>query len=766
MSTPTSTSALPQPTSASKKSAHSTNAAVTTPSTLGVSPAPRSVPSPAATRHTAKTPTSKNATGGTPMVAGLSQSGMSFSSPAGGTGPAPGGQGGIGTGLSMGSFGGTPNMGGLGGLGLGLEMGGTPGHGMSGQTPVGGVGMIPTMSELGLTISGGKRNEDEERRERMRRVLRSIGRAKGSVSEDGIVRIAKRIGLDNDIDKAPLTAEERARVVGNRTIALAGATSIIEVKMKNHRAEGVEVTFAMGEKEWETRGAKRVGKVLLEDLRAGDDDDGALIRSRLDAFAANLVRLARIDQISDGTGQGINCFEAIDGVHVCLSKLFEKEKEAVGGEGRKAERDTMCKRSGRPALHENGRIGMSLDYWTSSPLPPSAAENDDSRMDVDGQEGSDSDSEGPKPKLWSLRIDAGICSAAMFPSLRVSEDWLPSDLSLPSPSDLDQSLPWQDPPPTYITVKPNADSQAADSMALDGSQKLPDLRFVARLDPPLIVPYQTATNILASLGLSPPQTLLFQHFHALLLDLPTNALQAGFAETIEAEQSIFVPNGEDGEDGEDETRHQYLLDVAKPEWGLKLEELPFSHPRQLVDLLPTFRQWARVADLMNGCFGGNSASATAGLNAATFSSAMSLTDSGVGLEPDPDAMDLDDLLNSPAPPSPTPDPTPATATRPDERSAKVDCTTVSVELATSPHPSISFAFPLHDREKTAVVEVQVGINGNLEIGGCEVLAKGSGDEEEGAKGSLGEEKVKAAKALERCGDVGVWVEWLRGRMGN
>jgi hypothetical protein len=83
-----------------------------------------------------------------------------------------------------------------------------------------------------------------------------------------------------------------------------------------------------------------------------------------------------------------------------------------------------------------------------------------------------------------------------------------------------------------------------------------------------------------------------------------------------------------------------------------------------------------------------------------------------------------------------------------------DRVTVSVELATSPHPSISFAFSLPDGWKVGSVEVQVGVNGSIGIG------------EEDGLGCEGEEKEKVARALERCGgDVGVWVEWLRGRMG-
>ena len=103
------------------------------------------------------------------MVQNLSQTGMTVSS-------SPG--------AHNGSFG-TP-----GALGLGVDLGSTTPGQMSNL--LGGTAMMPTMSDLGLSSRSGKKNEDEERREKMRKVLKNIGKRKGRVSQEGIMRIGRR----------------------------------------------------------------------------------------------------------------------------------------------------------------------------------------------------------------------------------------------------------------------------------------------------------------------------------------------------------------------------------------------------------------------------------------------------------------------------------------------------------------------------------------------------------------------------------------------
>ena len=50
--------------------------------------------------------------------------------------------------------------------------------------------------------------------------------------------------------------------------------------------------------------------------------------------------------------------------------------------------------------------------------------------------------------------------------------------------------------------------------------------------------------------------------------------------------------------------HRYAINSAKADYGFQIDNLPFSHPRQLAELLPTLRQWASVGSLLRDIFVG------------------------------------------------------------------------------------------------------------------------------------------------------------------
>ena len=662
MATPTPTiPSLPShPSSASKRAAGH----VSTPSHLGFSPAPRSVPSPATTRkdHAGKTPINHPTTsshgsktlGGTPMIHSLSQQGHpSGSSP----------------GANMPSFG-TP-------IGLGVE-GITP-SAFNMHTPaMAGVPMGLTMSELGVNAGAGapKRNEDEERHVKMRKVLKRIGKPKGRVSQEAIARISRRVGFDNAIEP--------------NLVSIAGKKVLIDVALKEERPESVSTVFATENAGLQAQ-TEAVGKVLLEDLQKAGD---VTLTARLDHFATNLERLASIDRLSS---EHFDAFEALSGVYTSLRRLYEQEVAAA------SELEVLRRKSGRPEVHADGRIGVKIAYWPTR----------DEEADTSGEAG-----------FFGLNLGIERSSSTLYPSLRVSDSWLPDPLELPAP-DAPQTTPWQDPPPTLIPS-----SAEGDAMAVDGQASLPELRFTAKLDPPIILPWQLATNLLQTFGLPAPQLFVYPPaWHAMLLDPSTTTPFNTMSEhVVTSEQSVLAK--QDGEEAE--TTHAYSLDFAKRDGGHKLQELPFSHPRQLVEILPTLRQWACFGSLVKSLFSQSTASGTK----------TAVNGPPNGPRKDQQALSLDDLLTPPTTPP-----------------ARDDKLAVSVSLATSPVPTLSFVFQAAKGEDVCNVTVQVLQNGVLSLTSAEGLGG------EGAmEGVQGEEGKKLAGALEACeGDVGVWVEWLRSR---
>ncbi|KAK5130288.1 hypothetical protein LTR08_002248 [Meristemomyces frigidus] len=690
MSTPT-PSHPHHPNSATKKAPGH----VSTPSHLNFSsPAPRSVPSPTATRkeHAGKTPVNHPTTssqgsktfGGTPMVHSLSQTGNTI---------------GLSPGANVMSFG-TPS-------GLGLE-GLTPGQ-MNLATPasMAGLGIGMSMSELGLAPLPKKRNEDEERRAKMRRILKSIGKPMGRVSEDSIARIGRRVGLANDIDH--LSPSERERGVGNRVISTAGTKILVEIDLKDHIPRGVQVTFD-GENE------ESAGKVLLEDLRVANS---VALTAKLDRFAANLERLAKIDRLCSNQ---VNCFEALSGIYTSLHRLYEQEGFADN------EFDVMRKRSGWPRAHARGRLGTSLEYWREA-THETSNEHAEGEMEIDEPNKNTTEHAHLEDGVFRLHIGVEHSPAGLYPSVCVSDAWLPDPLSLANTA---QALPWQNPPPTFLFV--NAEH---DGMAIDNNPKLPDLRFSIEIDPPIIMPWSVASAIYQSVGMAAPQTMVQQAWHSLLLNPASTAPFDATTDSLEATAERTVLVCRDGK--EEEVAHAYTVEVVKPDSAHKLEKLPFSHPQQLVEMLPTLRQWACFGSLVRAVI--PDAAAVSTKDSAVKDSVQNFD----GTTKTQVSFSLSDLLTPPASPEPFADRLP-----------------VHISLITSPAPTLSLSFPsATGGNATRSVTVRVLLNAELVVTGTESLA--DAEDHVAMDGVKEMDDKKMARALEVCGDLGVWVEWLRTR---
>ncbi|KAK5107722.1 hypothetical protein LTR62_000744 [Meristemomyces frigidus] len=677
MATPTSSHPV-QPGSASRRAA----AHVSTPSLLALnSPAPRSVPSPAATRKEGKTPInhptgssqgSSKTIGSTPMFYGLSQTGNTASPIA-----------------NMLSFG-TP-------LGLGIEST-TPGQ-LHMHTPAfGGMPMSLTMSELGMTPGAAtqRRNEDDERRTKMRRVLRKIGHKSGRVTEEGILRVSRRIGFED--------THGDDKSLANRLISTAGKKVLVEIKLKDLKVERITIVL-------DTENARAASqndaleKVLMHDLQETDDSE---IDVDLSRFAANMSRLARIDRLSS---HHLNTFEALSGIYTSLSRLYDQEMLDSN------DLEVLLAKSGKPTLHADDRIGVAIRYWQRRDHSP---EDKNMALPCDAHK---------------LDIEIERSVGAIFPTLRISENWLPDPLELSTDASQDH-IPWLDPPSTLMPV-----DAEGDGIAGTGEEKVPDLHFTAKLEPPLVLPWHMATNVLQSFGLQPPTIFVYPPaWHTMVLDISaTTPFNAGGDSLISSEQSVLtMRNGE----AIDNT-HIYSLDIAKPDGGYLLNELPFSHPRQLVELLPTLRQWARFTRLFHDLFGVASKPRTkTNPDHSTAIPGISTVDEL--LNPPamvkPDTLTLDSLLTPPVTP------------RAEEKVA------ISISIATTPTPTVSLTFPSRKLETMCNVILQVQSNGIIAVvGSSKVIGDGQVEshDDEAAKKRL-------AEALERCGDVGVWIEWLRG----
>lgn len=716
--------------------------------------------------------------------------------------------------------------GGSGGIGLGVTnglMGASPANLLSFTSPAalaaldigtpsallggeGGQAMSVSLSDLGISSRRG--NEDEERRAKLESVLAKLqGRSKGRddirragkfgrVSEEGVRRVACWVGMEVDADDT-----HDRNFDGNRTIHVAGTSSVImSFPFKNNLPGKVDVAF-FSEDDDVSAHQEAAAAVLLKDLTP---PPGVLaINGSLDRFAVNLETIAGLDKLS--VAGKLNCLEAITGIYTALRRLHEHEKNTAlelfeaKGESKDAfaETEVTCKRSGRPRMHARRKIGLSVEYWMerrhlSSSKAEKAVQKNGGAMDVDSKP-SDGDSDDDDDKgIYNIHLTAEANDPSLYPSLRNTKAWISDRIHVPSaeitsPSALltgNPSIDWQDPPPTYLDS--SSDDQA-DSMVVDGnhqqSQKLPSVRFVAKLDPPLAMPWNVANNILQSVGAQAGTDVdIMQTYTSILLkrspsaSVPANPLNTlGAVEAVASAEKKVLRAG-----GEEEVSHRRELWVSKQEFGYVLRSIPFAHPRQIVQILPVLRQWAQLGSLMQNSF----LPETDSNQSSTVPSAKTRqqANEAVGKKEEPQKKkmySLDELLASPDSSAETSldpdiemggqDDSDRARAREGKQWGEAEPLPIDLSLTTTPSPSLDVVFPLSRLEGgLASISISILGDGEITILGQNLVdmaqsreGEGGGDENE----EVGKKVRKMARALEVVGDVGVWVEWLRREFG-
>jgi hypothetical protein len=349
--------------------------------------------------------------------------------------------------------------------------------------------------------------------------------------------------------------------------------------------------------------AGSASKVLLNSLSVTPGLSN--ITMTLDKFSTNLDKLAQLDKLNGPpTAQTFNCFEAIAGVYASLRKLYDHEKKAAKvllkrttDVEESAEREVMCKKSGRPTMNTRNEIGLRLDYWMQRRHVLRKHSHRKTSSDTDGdhdmeQEEQSEVSEPEADGIFSLIIECEPCVPEMYQPARVSTSWISDQIEKP-PDDLDHAfgpmLDWLDPLPTYLA---RPEGSQTNGMTLGNSmEKLPSIRFVAKMDPPLLLPLNTALEHLGPFGVSQdslmqPESLAT--FDTLLLH-PSGpdakhlmTFNTPKRET-KVDRTILVP---DGQGSEQCLQHSNSLFVPKQEFARYIREFPFEHPRQLVQLLP------------------------------------------------------------------------------------------------------------------------------------------------------------------------------------
>lgn len=430
-------------------------------------------------------------------------------------------------------------------------------------------GDIQSLGIQTLGLGGAARDQGEERKKNVEEAVQLLAtRLHGrGVSREAVERLAQLTGFES------IWQEDSLNIAGN----------LVDLEIEFYPGEDnvkdVRLAYATPDaQEGERR--EEATAVLKRNLIQSPEERERHAWKSLKSFHRNLSVLARLDKLS----QEVNCFEAIEGLHQSLRKIWEEETKRGNYRGTY---EHLCRGViGRPSLHRGRRIGMGLEYWVDRHRLLDAKERRHSpdAMHVDGDE-SQEDAEADQIKLRSVMIE---CEAG-FPSLKVSKDWVgPSVFSMETntsdEADATASIDWLDP----------GNGNQSDSMALDSGMAEPGpqhRRFVAKLEPSVDVPLLAATEVYRRLGLAVPQEYRVVVYDTLLVPndvngsaIPSETLETGIRSRRKSVVSF------DAEGRPIHRHHSYTFQAFEAIPGRTLSEFPFSHPRQLTAILPVSLQ--------------------------------------------------------------------------------------------------------------------------------------------------------------------------------
>ena len=187
-----------------------------------------------------------------------------------------------------------------------------------------------------------------------------------------------------------------------------------------------------------------------------------------------------------------------------------------------------------------------------------------------------------------------------YPSLRVSKDWVNHEVLTAEESSDEKAasgiplVNWADPPQTTSSDNQgNSDAMALDSGMLGSSA--PNRRFVAKIEPPLDIPILAASEIYRNLGLQLPQEFKMVTYDGLLVPgwsplSATDTMGIGTEESpqIDRRKRRMSVEAYDHEGKACKKQHSYTFQAFESVAGRTMRDIPFSHPRQLAEIIPVF----------------------------------------------------------------------------------------------------------------------------------------------------------------------------------
>jgi Mediator of RNA polymerase II transcription subunit 1 len=421
-----------------------------------------------------------------------------------------------------------------------------------------GLGISTPLHGLPPTPAEPARSPEAERLHRLQQVVdtlatKMVGRG---VSRDGVERIARVHGFEALWDEDILT--------------IAGNIVELEIHFSPLSKDKVsDLVLKLNTADGESHTQNKATAVLKGQV---DFDEDNMAAEDLRNFSTNIKYLAQMDRISTTP----NAFEVTGSLHKAFRSIWEEEKKRMKW---RSDIHHLCTGSlGRPNMDENPRLGLVLDYWKG-------------RHEDEGNQVRES-------STTSL-LKASISCETGSSSIPTSLEWLSSKIlqeyqaeNGPTTGESLQQPAWNE-SSTNVVVEALADAMAVDN----GTPKSLNLHFICELDPPILLPLNTALRLNAeyrSLDIDQSQAVTCSQAlqNARNLVLPSTA-----PNTIELRWTRSLPSRNDST-----IEHSYALyssAVGSELWLYPVSRLKFSHPRDLAGMIPILRQYAVLWSLLS-----------------------------------------------------------------------------------------------------------------------------------------------------------------------
>ncbi|KAK0619285.1 mediator of RNA polymerase II transcription subunit 1-domain-containing protein [Immersiella caudata] len=431
------------------------------------------------------------------------------------------------------------------------------------------------------------RSTDDDRAKRLDAVIDTLSTTKGVVSEAGLERLAKKLELEVLWENGMgVDAAKKSLIVGGSALELVIVFSSPDI------VESVSLNFP-DSAEIVKKHAGEAGKILTDNLNL--EKNQSPFTKLVDSFVENFERIASLDKLS--VHPKLDLHEAVAGIFESLNRLHDWETQqarqdpAVSNRGEEyVQNYVRCVKSGSPSMNARARIGLTVDYWKEK-----YSVSPKNRKDL---------------KIWSILVGCAPLRDLSVSPVRVSDRWIGPGIekaALPGELQTGPILDWLEPAPTFLEGDQTKDGPSMDALQSGASllgPRLPEVTFLATFDPPIHISLGLWQQIAASgCGLPGIDAQTLKSVDTLIFPItPGTSYDPSEPRTITCTKQVEAQSSKPGQPTWYKETHRNKLFVYKPIYGRTVTEVTFSHPQQIVDMLPYLRQYAFLSTLLETSF--------------------------------------------------------------------------------------------------------------------------------------------------------------------